>query len=342
MSSHWRSEPRRLPGVRELALLCGVVYRAGMNSTERPDDEREPPVTSEPTGVAEPITDEPHVAAELAARGDVPVMDLQPERGTAHIGHALNDLFGSFRLFRLGWTLGWLDIKMRYRGSLLGPFWVTFSTIILVAAMGVLYATLLHTDLKAYLPFLCFSLVLWAYLSGIVTDGCSVFTSTVNLIHSIRMPFTVHVMRVMVRNLLTFLHSVGVIVVLFVFFGIMPTLNWSLPAGIFLWFADLYALTLLLGVLGARFRDMPPIAANIMQILFFVTPILWKPDLIYMGRQYMLLDPCYPLIEIVRGPFMGLPVRPSIWLAAVVYSVVLWCVSFLLFARLRGRLAYWV
>ncbi|NHN90641.1 ABC transporter permease [Acetobacter sicerae] len=313
-----------------------------MNSTERPDDERKPPVTSEPIGPAEPITDEPHVAAELAARGDVPVMDLRPERGTARIVHALNDLFGSLRLFRLGWTLGWLDIKMRYRGSLLGPFWVTISTAILVAAMGVLYATLLHTDLKAYLPFLCFSLVLWAYLSGIVTDGCCAFTSTVNLIHSIRMPFTVHIMRVMVRNFLTFLHSVGVIVVLFAVFGVVPTLNWSLPAGVLLWFADLYALTLLLGVLGARFRDMPPIAANVMQILFFVTPILWKPDLIYMGRQYMLLDPCYPLIEIVRGPFMGTPVRPSIWLMAVAYSVVLWCVSFLLFARLRGRLAYWV
>ncbi|MFT8805592.1 MAG: ABC transporter permease [Acetobacter aceti] len=299
-------------------------------------------MTSEPTRPAKPITDEPHVAAELAAHGDMPVMDLRPERGMARVVHALDDLSGSLRLLRLGWMLGWLDIKMRYRGSLLGPFWVTISTTILVAAMGMLYATLLHTDLRAYLPFLCFSLVLWSYLSGVVTDGCCAFTSTSSLIHSIRMPFTVHIMRVMVRNFLTFLHSVGVIVVLFAIFRITPTFNWSLPAGVFLWITDLYAITLMLGVLGARFRDMPPIAANVMQILFFVTPILWKPDLIYLGRQYMLLDPCYPLIEILRGPFMGVVLRPSIWFMALAYSVVLWCVSFLLFARLRGRLAYWV
>ncbi|NHN87627.1 ABC transporter permease [Acetobacter conturbans] len=313
-----------------------------MNSIERSDQDDGRPPQSEPMAHPTPITDEPHVEAELAARRDEPVMDLMPERGFGHISHAVRDIRESLRLFRLGWTLGWLDIKLRYRGSLLGPFWVTISTVILVAAMGMLYATLLHTDLKSYLPFLCFSLVLWAYLGGTVTDGCAAFTNVSGLIHAVRMPFSVHVMRVMVRNFLTFLHSVGVIIVLFAVFRIAPTLNWSLPTGVCLWMVDLYALTLTLGVLGARFRDMPPIAGNILQILFFVTPILWKPDLIYMGRQYMLLDPCYPLIEIVRGPFMGTPVRPSIWLMASIYSVVLWVVSFLLFARMRGRLAYWV
>lgn len=289
-----------------------------------------------------PITDEPTVRAELAARAGEQVMDLRPERGLGHLAHALKDFRDSARLFRLGWTLGWLDIKLRYRGSLLGPFWVTISTVILVAAMGVLYATLLHTDLKTYLPFLCFSLVLWAWLGSTVTDGCGTFTNAVNVIHAVRMPFTVHVIRMVVRNFLTFLHSVGVIVVLFVLFGVTPTLNWSLPAGTLLWTGDLCALTMLCGVLGARFRDMPPIAANVLQILFFVTPVLWKPDLIYLGRQYMLLDPCYPLLEVVRGPFMGTPVRPSIWMAAVLYSVLLWFVSFALFARMRSRLAYWV
>ncbi|MFT8719185.1 ABC transporter permease [Acetobacter sp.] len=313
-----------------------------MSSTEGPESRIIPVDHSEPMATPEPIINEPTVAAELATRGAEPVMDLQPERGLGRLRHALDDMRESLRLFRLGWTLGWLDIKLRYRGSLLGPFWVTISTVILVAAMGVLYATLLHTDLKSYLPFLCFSLVLWAYLGGIITDGCGTFTSVANVIHAVRMPFSMHVTRVMVRNFLTFLHSVGVIVVLFVVFGIVPTLNWSLPTGVFLWMADLYALTLTLGVLGARFRDMPPIAASVLQILFFVTPVLWKPDLIYLGRQYMLLDPCYPLIEIVRGPFMGTPVRPSIWLMAVVYSVSLWMISFLLFSRMRSRIAYWV
>lgn len=47
---------------------------------------------------------------------------------------------------------GWLDIKLRYRGSILGPFWLTASTAVMVAAMGVLYAYLMNMDVHKYLP----------------------------------------------------------------------------------------------------------------------------------------------------------------------------------------------
>nr|WP_242011455.1 ABC transporter permease [Acetobacter fallax] len=291
---------------------------------------------------ASAVMDEPELRAALAAQGPEPVLELRPEKGLAHIIHAMRDFRQGLGLFRLGWMLGWLDIKLRYRGSMLGPFWMTISTAILVGSMGVLYATLFHIELRIYLPFLSFSLILWAYLNSTVSEGCAAFTRSAGLIHAVRMPFSVHVLRVTVRNFLTFLHSVGVIALVFVIFRIEPTLNWQIPAGLGLWAADLYAITLLMGVLGARFRDIPPVMGSVMQILFFITPVLWKPDLIYTGRQYLLFDPCYPMIEIVRGPFMGTPVRPSIWLVAVLYSIVLWVVSFLLFARMRARLAYWV
>ena len=66
---------------------------------------------------------------------------------------------------RLAWTLGWLDIKLRYRGSMLGPFWLTLSTGIMVGSLGVLYSTLFHMNMHEYLPFLSLSLVLWGFLS---------------------------------------------------------------------------------------------------------------------------------------------------------------------------------
>lgn len=288
------------------------------------------------------VTDEPELRAELAAQGGEPVLDLQPEKGHARITHALEDIRDGLKLSRLGWTLGWLDIRLRYRGSMLGPFWLTISTLILVASMGVLYAALFHIDLKTYLPFLSFSLVLWTWFSSTVSEGCTVFTSSAGLIHSARMPFTLHVIRLTVRNFLTFLHSAVVIAVLFVIFHIMPLFSWQVPAGLLIWSADLVAIALLMGVLGARFRDMPPVSASVMQILFFVTPVLWRPELMTTGRQYLLLDPCYPLIEIIRGPLMGAPVPAEVWLAAAGYSLVLWVVSFMLFALMRKRLAYWV
>ncbi|MBO1359593.1 ABC transporter permease [Acetobacter sacchari] len=313
-----------------------------MNRIERPEQIHPETVTGD--SPAAPLQDAGARAlrAEIGVNGPEPVMDLRPERGLAHSVHAIKDTRDGFRLFRLGWTLGWLDIKLRYRGSMLGPFWMTLSTAIMVGAMGFLYAALFNINLRVYLPFLSFSLILWGYLNSAVSEGCSTFTGSVGLIHALRMPFSVHVLRVTIRGLLTFLHSAAVVAIVFVIFGIAPRLNWEAPAGVLLWLADMYAITLLFGVLGARFRDMPPVSASVMQILFFVTPIIWKPDLIFIGRQYLLLDPCYPLVEIVRGPLMNQEVRPSIWLAAVAYSGLLWVAAFALFSRMRTRLAYWV
>ena len=74
---------------------------------------------------------------------------------------AAKDVVGGLKLWKLGLTLAWLDIKLKYRGSVLGPFWLTISTGVMVGAMGTLYGTLFHMDLKTYLPFLALSLVLW-------------------------------------------------------------------------------------------------------------------------------------------------------------------------------------
>src|SRR5215469_9340256 len=71
---------------------------------------------------------------------------------------AARDLREAAALWRLCWTLGILDIRLRYRGSMLGPFWLTISTGAMVSAMGVLYSELFHISLHEYLPFLTVSL----------------------------------------------------------------------------------------------------------------------------------------------------------------------------------------
>ncbi len=82
------------------------------------------------------------------------------------------DLRDGLAAFRLAFTLGWLDIKLRYRGSVLGPFWLTLSTAIMILAMG---AALLRScstwNCTDYMPYLALSLVLWNTLGGMV-GGC--------------------------------------------------------------------------------------------------------------------------------------------------------------------------
>jgi len=256
---------------------------------------------------------------------------------------ARQDLGEGMQLWRLVWVLGWLDIKLRYRGSVLGPFWLTLSTAVMVGALGFLYSNLFRTNLQTYLPFLALSMVLWGYVSTLVGDACMAFTQAEGMIRSIRMPFSLYAARVVVRNLMVLAHNVVVIVAVFVIFRIWPgaTALLALPA-LLLWLLDSTAIALLLGAFCTRFRDVPPIVASVMQIAFFISPIIWRPELL-KGKQWVLpYNPFYTLLEIVRGPLLGTVPSAATWISAGVFSVLMCGAAWVLFVRVRGRIAFWV
>ncbi len=256
---------------------------------------------------------------------------------------AIADIRGALRLWRLGATLAWLDVKGRYRGSMLGPLWLTLSTAVMVAALGFLYSTLFHMVLREYLPFLVLSLVLWGYLQTLVTEACLGFTQNDSMIRAVRMPFSLYGGRIVLRNVIVLGHNVIVIFVVFVIFNAWPgaRVALALPA-LLLWLIDSLALTMSLAAVCARFRDIPPIMGSIMQIAFFVSPVIWRPELIHRGAALLPLNPFYSLFEIVRAPLLGDIPGGIIWLSALAYSGVLLILSWLLFVRVRGRLAFWV
>ena len=257
---------------------------------------------------------------------------------------ATQDVVEGSRLWRLAFTLGWLDIRLRYRGSVLGPLWLTLSTAVMVASLGFLYSALFKINLHDYLPFIALSIVLWNFLAALVGDACLSFLQAEGMIRSIRMPFTVHAVRTVVRNILVLAHNVVVIVAIWAIFAVWPGWNAALAVpGVLLWLVDSLAACFLLGTFCARFRDVPPIVGSIMQIAFFVTPIIWQPELLQgASAAWLPANPFFALIEIVRAPLLrGVP-SAAVWSSALGYSAALCLAAWLLFARVRGRLAFWV
>jgi lipopolysaccharide transport system permease protein len=271
-------------------------------------------------------------------------MDISAERAIHRRQFlAWRDLADGMALWRLGLTLGWLDIKLKYRGSLLGPFWLTISTAVWIGAMGGLYSLLFHMDLHGYLPFLALSLVLWTSVSGLVGDACNTFLQSESMIRSLRMPFFVHSLRVVVRTIISLLHNVPVVVAVFMLFGVSPgQVAWLSLPGFVLWTVDAFALCVLLGALCARFRDIPPIVGSIMQIGFFITPIMWQPAQLGEHGWWLLLNPFDSLLEVVRQPLLGAAPTSMEWVSATGFSVAMCAITWLLFARVRGRLAFWI
>lgn len=256
---------------------------------------------------------------------------------------ASEDLALGLKRWRLAWALARTDITHRYRGSVLGPLWLTISTAVMLAALGFLYAKLFQIDVRVYLPWLAVSLIIWNMMAQAISEACTTITNAESVVRQIPLPYSVHALRTVFRNAVVAAHNLPLIIIVFLIFGVSP--GWgalmAIP-GLILLTVNAFWAALLLGLLCARFRDIPPIVASIVQIAFFVTPVIWKPELIDAGQRWLPLNPFFAIMETMRGPIMGTGASLTVWIAAIVYTAIVWVVAQAFFTRFRNRVAFWV
>ncbi len=235
------------------------------------------------------------------------------------------------------------DIKLRYRGSMLGPLWLTISTVVMISSMGLLYAKLFHQNVAAYFPFLAVGLVTWNLLSSMITEGCGVFIGAQGVIQTVPLPYSVHVYRLVYRNILVFAHSFVIVPLVLLIFRIPIgwQVLWVIPGLLVLAINGTWC-TIFFGMLSARFRDVPPIVASFVNVIFFVTPIMWAPSALGNWERIGTLNPLFAGIDVVRAPILGQPFGAHSWIVLLLTTVVGCVGTFAVFGRFRSRIAFWV
>jgi ABC-type polysaccharide/polyol phosphate export permease len=235
------------------------------------------------------------------------------------------------------------DIRLRYRGSLLGPFWLTISTLIMVSGMGVIYPLLFHVAARGYVPYLALGLIIWQLLSTLTVEGCDTFLREQSVILQVPVPFSIHAYRCVCRNFLVLAHNLAIVPLGMLVLDI--PLSWrafEVVPGLVLIAVNGLWISIVLGMISARFRDVPPIVASFMQVLFFVTPIFWSVDSLGRLRPIVALNPFFAAVDIVRSPLLGAAPAPTSWLIMLLVTALGGTAGFMLFARFRTRIAYWI
>ena len=256
---------------------------------------------------------------------------------------AWDDLLEGGLRWRLWSKLGWHDIRKRYRRSVLGPFWLTLSMALTVASLGLIYGALFRLDLPNYLPFLAIGLATWNFIASFLNEGCTSFIDLEPLIKNVRIPMSLHILRALWRNLIIYGHNLVIFLVVAPICGVWPGATGLLAIpGLALLLVNAGWIMLLLGMICTRFRDVPPIVASVIQLLFFVTPVMWKPELLGEQRYLMVLNPFYHLLEVIRAPLFGVVPGWESWAASLLFALGGWAFTFACFARFRKRIAYWL
>jgi len=256
---------------------------------------------------------------------------------------AVSDIASGISSFHIWAALGWQEVMQRYRRSVLGPFWLTISTAIMVGLMGPLYAKLFQQDVLTYFAYLAVNLVLWQTIFQLVQDSCTAFIASEGYIKQMRLPLSIHVLRMLWKNLIILAHNFVVVILAIAL--MRPPLGLHLllfPLAVFLFAANALWVGVLLGMACARFRDVTLMVTNLMTVAFFATPVLWKPQMLGRHEWAVNLNPFYHFLETLRAPLLGDPVNVVSWAAVGGITVTGYLVMLVFYSRFRARIAYWV
>jgi ABC-type polysaccharide/polyol phosphate export permease len=257
---------------------------------------------------------------------------------------AVSDIAAATRRMPLVGILGWQDVRQRYRRSALGPLWLTISMGVMIATIGIVFSSLFHSPMTEFLPSLASGIIMWGFMSTVISEGCASFTASDAIIRQLPIPLFVHVLRMTWRNVIILGHNLLILPLVFVAVGksVHPVIFVSI-AGFALLVINLLWMALILGSACARFRDLSQIVGSVLQVVFYLTPIVWLPQSLPANTAYLLdFNPAYHLLEIVRAPLLGHPPSAMNWVVSGTLAVVGWVVALLFYGRFRRRIAYWL
>jgi ABC-type polysaccharide/polyol phosphate export permease len=256
---------------------------------------------------------------------------------------AFQDLKRTILQHRVWLHLGWVEVKQRYRRSVIGPWWISLSMLIFILMMGIVFSRLFHQRLDEYIPFFTAGFLFWSFISSSVVEAAEIFKSNGGFIKQINLPFNLYVFKHLVKQSICLMHNAAVYFLVCAFFKFNPGLVFFMVLpGFLILLLNVYWICFIVAMICARFRDMVPIITSCVQIAFFITPISWMPRLLDQNPSILKYNPLTYLLEIVRAPLLGQAPAGIYWEVSITLALVGCAISFVLFSLTRNRIAFWV
>jgi ABC-type polysaccharide/polyol phosphate export permease len=256
----------------------------------------------------------------------------------------LADLDEGLRKWRLWHLIGAGELRRKYARSRLGQFWLTLSTAFSIAVMAFVWSILFKVPLADMLPHLAVSIIVWQYIAGIMSDATTVFQTNNHLLLSQRVVCSTVVYASVYRNLLVLLHNLVIVPVIFLIFSIpvTPKILLIVPGLLLIAITSVWMIYIV-GALCARFRDLGNVFNSLMQLAFYVTPVIWKPGFVSAEHEWLIkLNPFSYFLNIIRGPILSEPFSAFDWSMGFIVAVVGLAFSTGFIGMFRRRILYWI
>ena len=229
---------------------------------------------------------------------------------------------------RVWWFTATARTRARFVRTYFGSFWLGLSNLFSVGVLSAVYGTVFKVqDFQTYVVYLGLGLVVWNTMAAAITAAPTLFEHNHSHVHNTNLNPIFYVLEEWAFQVQTFLQSFILVVLALswfqhdlllnlVAFGWLPLLNLFL----FLFWAPT-----IVCLLGARYRDFYQLVPIVLQLVFLLSPILYRKDNLGAMAWTATLNPLYRVLSPVRHSLMAGEVQWSVGLLSLALNVVgLW------------------
>lgn len=257
---------------------------------------------------------------------------------------ASRDLITGITNYKLWYFIGISEIRRRYKRTFFGPFWTSLSLGIFIGSMGFMLSVLWSTNPKEFLPYFCSGYISWILMQTIITEGCGNFIQVAPFIRQLNLPYTTYACIATWRNLIIFAHHLIIffLVVCYAKVNINYNFLFLIPALILFFFTGTWV-SLFLGMICSRYRDIQQVINSTLQLAMYITPIMWPLDHLGSRAQFITtINPLYHFICLIKQPLLGISPTIDNWLVAIGFSFFGSIITLLFLAKNYRKFIFWL
>jgi lipopolysaccharide transport system permease protein len=247
----------------------------------------------------------------------------------------LNELYGYRNLI---WQLAWSEFKLRYKNSILGYFWSLLEPMFMLLVLYVVFSNLMKIQVEYYQLFLFIGIILWGFLSRATTLGMFSIVGKPSMIKKIYFPRDIFVISSCITALLMSIFESLVFIMFMVYFRVPISINLAYVPFILLFLFILsLGLSLALSALNVLYRDVQFIWQVVLQVGFYITPIIYTIDIFPKDLQrFVLLNPIARIIISARDTIIySSPAKIGDLLFIFFSSIFFLFVGYIIFSKLE-------
>ena len=239
-------------------------------------------------------------------------------------------------------ALAWYDFSLPYRRTLIGPLWKVVQFFVWVVALSIIFKQSELEETKNYVLYVSCGVMAFGFISEVISSSPNIFLQNSTQILNIPIPFMMLIYRSVCLSIINFLFQLPVLFLIFLCIGKFDLCIFTLFLTLLIYFITAIWTSLLLAMIGVRFKDLKYSVQSVMRLLFFISPVFWSPGLSKTRTLLATYNPISYFMEIFRLPFFGSFPSIKMWSVVLFINIIGIISTTIIFIFFKRRISLWL